>query len=50
MQERARAYHAAGADSIFVPGLVDLDAIRELAAGPLPVAVMVWPGRPPSPS
>ena len=45
--ERAAAYAAAGADSLFVPGLVDLAAIAELAAGPLPVAVMVWPGAPP---
>ena len=37
---------AAGADSLFVPGLVDPAAIAELAAGPLPVAVMVWPGAP----
>jgi 2-methylisocitrate lyase-like PEP mutase family enzyme len=44
--ERAVAYKAAGADSLFVPGLVDLAAIAELAAGPLPVAVMVWPGAP----
>jgi 2-methylisocitrate lyase-like PEP mutase family enzyme len=44
--ERAAAYAAAGADSIFVPGLVDLEAIAELAAGPLPVAVMVWAGAP----
>ena len=44
--ERAAVYQAAGADSLFVPGLVDLEAIAELAAGPLPVAVMVWPGAP----
>jgi len=44
--ERALAYQAAGADSLFVPGLVDLEAIAELAAGPLPVSVMVWPGAP----
>ena len=44
--ERAEAYAAAGADSLFVPGLVDLAAIAELAAGPLPVTVMVWPGAP----
>jgi 2-methylisocitrate lyase-like PEP mutase family enzyme len=45
--QRAAAYAAAGADSLFVPGLVDLAAIAELAAGPLPVAVMAWPGAPP---
>ena len=44
--ERAAIYKAAGADSLFVPGLVELRAIAELAAGPLPVAVMVWPGAP----
>ena len=44
--ERAAAYAAAGADSLFVPGLIDLDAIAELAAGPLPVSVMVWAGAP----
>jgi 2-methylisocitrate lyase-like PEP mutase family enzyme len=44
--ERAAAYAAAGADSLFVPGLIDLAAIAELAAGPLPVTVMVWAGAP----
>jgi 2-methylisocitrate lyase-like PEP mutase family enzyme len=44
--ERAAAYHAAGADSLFVPGLVDLEALAELVAGPLPVTVMAWPGAP----
>jgi 2-methylisocitrate lyase-like PEP mutase family enzyme len=44
--ERSAAYAAAGADSLFVPGLVDPAAITELAAGPLPVAVMAWPGAP----
>jgi 2-methylisocitrate lyase-like PEP mutase family enzyme len=44
--ERSAAYAAAGADSLFVPGLVDPAAIAELAAGPLPVAVMVWAGAP----
>ena len=43
---RADAYATAGADSIFVPGLTDLRLLDELAAGPLPVAVMVWPGAP----
>lgn len=43
---RAEAYAAAGANSLFVPGLVDLGAIAALAAGPLPVAVMAWPGAP----
>jgi 2-methylisocitrate lyase-like PEP mutase family enzyme len=44
--ERSAAYAAAAADSLFVPGLVDPAAIAELAAGPLPVAVMAWPGAP----
>jgi 2-methylisocitrate lyase-like PEP mutase family enzyme len=44
--KRAAVYQQAGADSMFVPGLVDLDAIAELTKGPLPVAVMVWPGAP----
>jgi 2-methylisocitrate lyase-like PEP mutase family enzyme len=42
--ERAAAYTAA--DSLFVPGLIDLDAIAEIVAGPLPVAVMAWAGAP----
>jgi 2-methylisocitrate lyase-like PEP mutase family enzyme len=43
---RSAAYAEAGADSLFVPGLVDPAGIAELAAGPLPVAVMAWPGAP----
>ncbi|EOD70445.1 isocitrate lyase/PEP mutase family protein [Amycolatopsis vancoresmycina] len=44
---RAGAYAAAGADSLFVPGLVDLDTLRALVKeSPLPVNVMVWPGAP----
>ncbi|GAA3010668.1 isocitrate lyase/PEP mutase family protein [Actinokineospora diospyrosa] len=44
---RAEAYAAAGADSLFVPGLVDLEVLAELvAASPLPINVMVWPGAP----
>jgi 2-methylisocitrate lyase-like PEP mutase family enzyme len=46
--DRAVAYAAAGADSIFVPGLTDPAAVAELAAGPLPVAVMAGPGAPPA--
>lgn len=45
-RERAEAYKAAGADSLFVPGLTDLALVAELAAGPLPVAVMAWAGAP----
>jgi 2-methylisocitrate lyase-like PEP mutase family enzyme len=44
--ERAAAYAAAGANSLFVPGLTDLTVIAGLVAGPLPVGVMVWPGAP----
>lgn len=44
---RAAAYAAAGADCLFVPGLVDLDAIAELVkASPLPINAMAWPGAP----
>lgn len=43
---RAAVYAEAGADSLFIPGLADLAAIAELAAGPLPVAVMAGPGAP----
>jgi 2-methylisocitrate lyase-like PEP mutase family enzyme len=43
---RSAAYAAVGADSLFVPGLTDLAVITEIAAGPLPVAVMVWAGAP----
>jgi 2-methylisocitrate lyase-like PEP mutase family enzyme len=45
-RRRSEAYAAAGADSLFVPGLIDPAAIAELAAGPLPIAVMVWAGAP----
>jgi 2-methylisocitrate lyase-like PEP mutase family enzyme len=45
--KRARAYADAGADGIFVPGLVDLALIgRMSAASPLPVNVMVGEGSP----
>jgi 2-methylisocitrate lyase-like PEP mutase family enzyme len=44
--ERAAVYAAAGADSLFVPGLNDLTAIAELASGPLPVSVLAGPGSP----
>jgi 2-methylisocitrate lyase-like PEP mutase family enzyme len=43
---RAELYAAAGADSLFVPGVVDIGVIRELTAGPLPVNVMAGPGAP----
>ncbi|MEL1264865.1 isocitrate lyase/phosphoenolpyruvate mutase family protein [Pseudoxanthomonas putridarboris] len=45
--ERARAYAAAGADGLFVPGLVDGTLIANLVAAlPLPVNVMVGAGTP----
>ncbi|MEV6872953.1 isocitrate lyase/phosphoenolpyruvate mutase family protein [Amycolatopsis sp. NPDC051128] len=44
---RAGAYAEAGADSVFVPGLVDLETLATLVKeSPLPVNVMVWPGAP----
>jgi 2-methylisocitrate lyase-like PEP mutase family enzyme len=44
---RTEAYAEAGADSLFVPGLIDLDALATLVqASPLPVNVMAWPGAP----
>lgn len=46
--ERAQAYAAAGADGIFVPGLVDAGLIGAFVArSPLPVNVMVAAGTPP---
>ena len=45
--ERATAYAEAGADCLFVPGLLDLTALRELVAvSPLPVNVMAAPNGP----
>jgi 2-methylisocitrate lyase-like PEP mutase family enzyme len=44
---RCSAHAKAGADSLFVPGLTDLQVITELAeASPLPVNVMAGPGAP----
>jgi len=44
---RAAAYARAGADCLFVPGLIDLAAVAALVqASPLPVNVMAWPGAP----
>lgn len=46
--ERAHAYAAAGADGIFVPGVVDAGLIGKLVArAPLPVNVMVAAATPP---
>lgn len=45
---RAGIYAEAGADGIFVPGLLDLDALRALTSAiRLPVNAMVGPGAPP---
>jgi 2-methylisocitrate lyase-like PEP mutase family enzyme len=45
--ERARLYAEAGADVLFVPGVVDPSTIRELVAGsPLPLNIMTGPGAP----
>ncbi|MFC4947708.1 isocitrate lyase/PEP mutase family protein [Pseudonocardia sp. GCM10023141] len=41
---RAQRYATAGADVLFVPGVVDAQTIRTLVAGPLPINVMVHPG------
>jgi 2-methylisocitrate lyase-like PEP mutase family enzyme len=44
---RAAGYAEAGADCLFVPGLIDLDALAALVkATSLPVNVMAWPGAP----
>lgn len=44
---RAAAYVAAGANGVFVPGVTDLDTVRELAAGiDAPVNILVGPGAP----
>ncbi len=46
--ERAKRYRDAGADGLFVPGLVDIRLIARLAAAtPLPLNVMVQQGTPP---
>ncbi|WP_329561819.1 isocitrate lyase/PEP mutase family protein [Kitasatospora sp. NBC_01266] len=48
---RAADYAAAGADSLFVPGLLDLDVLTELCArSPLPVNAMLLPGGPSVPA
>jgi 2-methylisocitrate lyase-like PEP mutase family enzyme len=46
---RAERYRAAGADGVFVPGLVEAAEIRAVAVGArLPLNVMAWPGLPPA--
>jgi 2-methylisocitrate lyase-like PEP mutase family enzyme len=45
--ERAASYARAGADSLFVPGLLDLDTLSVLTSKvPLPVNAMAGPGAP----
>ncbi|MGY0005437.1 isocitrate lyase/PEP mutase family protein [Micromonospora sp. I033] len=45
---RAEAYLAAGADGIFVPGVVDPDTVAALVAAiPAPLNVLAGPGAPP---
>lgn len=45
--ERAAVYDEAGADGLFVPGLLDLDTLRALASSvELPVNAMAGPGAP----
>jgi 2-methylisocitrate lyase-like PEP mutase family enzyme len=41
---RAQVYAEAGADVLFVPGVVDKESIATLVGGPLPLNVMVHPG------
>jgi 2-methylisocitrate lyase-like PEP mutase family enzyme len=43
---RAERYAEAGADSLFVPGVVDPVTIKALVDGPLPLNVMAHPGAP----
>ena len=47
--QRARAYAEAGADGLFVPGLLREDLLERMCAeSPLPVNVMVMPAAPPA--
>ena len=44
---RATSYLAAGADGIFLPGLVDLEGLRQVATSiSAPLNAMLWPGLP----
>lgn len=43
--DRLRAYHSAGADGAFVPGLTSIDEAAQVAAGmPMPLNLMALPG------
>ena len=45
--ERAEAYHQAGADGLFAPGLVNEAAIKTICdASPMPVNIMMTPNSP----
>lgn len=47
--ERGNAYLAAGADLVFVPGLVDPEMVRRVAAGIAgPISLLAGPGAPPT--
>ncbi len=47
--ERGRAYLAAGADVIFVPGLLDPTVVRQVAGGiGGPISLLAGPGAPPA--
>jgi len=47
--QRAEQYRRAGADCLFVPGLIDLDAIGRLVMrSPLPLNILLAPGRGPN--
>jgi len=43
---RLAAYHEAGAEAVFAPGIRDLDAVRAIVAVGAPVSVLVLPGSP----
>ncbi len=46
---RARRYESAGADGIFVPGVIAPSEIRVITSSmTLPLNVLAWPGLPPS--
>lgn len=46
--ERANAYRKAGADSLFIPGVIDLPTIEKLVRGIAgPVNILAMPGAPP---
>ena len=43
---RLAAYHEAGAEAVFAPGIRDLDSVRAIVAIGAPVSVLVLPGSP----